>query len=269
MTAFAQHFGFEFRTGIRNRSLLFMNYLFPLAVYLLLGAIFPSINPSFLESMIPAMVTFGVLAATLLGLPDPLINAREAGIFRSYKINGVPAASILTIPALSMMLHLCVVAAIITVTAPLLFDAVLPTNWGGFVVSFLALLIACTGLGVLIGVVAPNTRMSVLLSQLIFLPSMIIGGVMMPFDFLPEAAQRLALLLPSTHGMNAFQALGMGQTAAFNPWLSVGVLVSGGLLAFLLALFLFRWDSRNALRRQIPALGLLAMIPYVLSIFLA
>ena len=26
MTAFANHFGFEFRTGIRNRSLLLLNY---------------------------------------------------------------------------------------------------------------------------------------------------------------------------------------------------------------------------------------------------
>ena len=36
MNAFYQHFSFEFRTGIRNRSLLFMTYLFPLAVYLMI-----------------------------------------------------------------------------------------------------------------------------------------------------------------------------------------------------------------------------------------
>ena len=33
MTAFATHFGYEFRTGIRNRGLLLLNYLFPLDVY--------------------------------------------------------------------------------------------------------------------------------------------------------------------------------------------------------------------------------------------
>ena len=31
MNAFMQHFSFEFRTGIRNRSLLFMTYLVPAA----------------------------------------------------------------------------------------------------------------------------------------------------------------------------------------------------------------------------------------------
>ena len=34
MTAFANHISFDFRTGIRNRSLLLLNYLFPLAFYL-------------------------------------------------------------------------------------------------------------------------------------------------------------------------------------------------------------------------------------------
>ena len=101
MTAFINHLSFEFRTGIRNKQLLLMNYLFPLGFYLMMGFVMAGINPMFLDSMTPAMVVFAVLAATLLGIPDPLVNARENGIFRSYKINGVPSFSILIIPALT------------------------------------------------------------------------------------------------------------------------------------------------------------------------
>jgi len=97
MNAFIHHFSFEFRTGIRNKQLLLMNYLFPLGFYLMMGFIMAEINPLFREDIIPAMVVFAILAATLLGIPDPLVNARENGVFRSYKINGIPAISILTI----------------------------------------------------------------------------------------------------------------------------------------------------------------------------
>jgi ABC-2 type transport system permease protein len=38
------------------------------------------------------MVVFALMAGCLLGLPDPIVAAREAGIFRSFKIHGVPAA---------------------------------------------------------------------------------------------------------------------------------------------------------------------------------
>ena len=94
MNAFIHHFTFEFRTGIRNKQLLLMNYLFPLGFYLMMGFIMAEINPLFRKDIIPAMVVFGILAATFLGIPDPLVNARENGVFRSYKINGIPSISI-------------------------------------------------------------------------------------------------------------------------------------------------------------------------------
>ena len=198
MNAFINHFSFEFRTGIRNQTLLLMNYLLPLGFYAMMGLVMPEVNPDFLEMMIPAMVVFAVLSSTLLGLPDPLVAAREAGIFRSYKVNGVPAISILVIPALTTMFHMAIVAAIITVTAPLFFDAPVPANWPGFVLTFLSLAFACAGLGALIGVISPDSRMTVLWSQLIFLPSMMLGGMMLPHSQLPETVGRVSRLLPAS-----------------------------------------------------------------------
>lgn len=269
MSAFTTHFSFEFKTGIRNKNLLLMNYLFPLGFYLMMGFIMPEINPTFRETMIPAMVTFAILAATLLGLPDPLVNARETGIFRSYKINGVPALSILLIPALTTALHLIIVTAVIAVTAPVLFDAQMPIHWLPFVITSGVLLLACTGIGVLIGVISPSTRMTVLLSQIIFVPAMILGGLMLPFRMLPKAARFIAQLLPATQAMNGFNGLAMDMVPDFHPWVSLLMLAVVGLLAFALAHFLFSWDSKNSKRRGHPALALLAFAPFAAGIYFA
>jgi len=268
MNAFTHHFAFEFRNGIRNKQLLLMNYLFPLGFYLMMGFIMAEINPFFREDIIPAMVVFAVLAATLLGIPDPLVNARENGIFRSYKINGIPSISILIIPALTTILHLVVVATIITASAPLLFDAPLPLNWLNYVLTFIALAFACAGISVLIGVVSPSSRMTVLWSQLVFVPSMMLGGLMLPYSMLPEVAGKIAQLLPATQAMNAFNGLAMGKAADFSPWGSVTILFISGMLAFGLAVYLFSWDSRNTARRGHPSLALLALLPYAVGIFL-
>ena len=268
MNAFIHHFTFEFRTGIRNKQLLLMNYLFPLGFYLMMGFIMPGINPPFREVIVPAMVVFTILAATLLGIPDPLVNARENGVFRSYKINGIPSISILVIPALTTILHLVIVTVLITATAPLLFHAPLPVNWLNFALIFGAMAFACAGLSVLIGVVSPSSRMTVLWSQLIFVPSMLLGGMMVPYSMLPAAAGKFAQLLPATQAMNAFNGLAMGKVAAFSPWGSVLVLFLSGLLAFALAIYLFSWDSRNTTRRGHPLLALLVLLPYALGILL-
>ena len=72
MTAFIHHFLFEFRTGIRNKQLLFLNYLFPLGIYLMMSYIMAAINPLFLDAMIPAMVIFAILAAFFESIRDLL-----------------------------------------------------------------------------------------------------------------------------------------------------------------------------------------------------
>jgi ABC-2 type transport system permease protein len=255
-------------TGIRNKNLLLMNYMFPLGFFLLMGFIMPEINPFFRETMIPSMITFAVLATTLLGLPDPLVNARESGIFRSYKINGVPAANILFIAGLTTGLHTAIVSIIIAFSAPILFDANVPSNALYLFITMVALSLACSGIGILIGVISPSTRITVLYSQVIFVSSVLLGGLMVSFSLLPETAQTIAQLLPATHAMNAFNGLAMGATADFNPWVSIIVLSASGLIAFLLALYLFSWDSKNSKRRGHPALALLAFLPYAAGILL-
>jgi ABC-2 type transport system permease protein len=267
MTAFLNHYLFEFRTGIRNRQLLFLNYLFPIIFFLMMGSIMLGINPLFGNTMVPAMVVFAVLAACLLGIPDPLVKAREDGIFRSYKINGVPAASILIIPALTTGAHLLIVATIITASAKPLFDTPLPTDWGAFILVFLALSLCMAGISVLIGVVSPSTNFQVLLAQLIFIPSMLLGGLMLPFSMLPDAAGIVARLLPATQAMNAFNGLAMSYPADFNPWFSVVALAASGLIGFGLAIYMFNWDSKNTEQRGHILLGLLVLAPFVIGFF--
>jgi len=267
MTAFINHFSFEFRTGIRDKQLLLVNYLLPLGFYLMMGTVMPQINPLFLDTLIPAMVVFAIMAATLLGVPDPLVKAREDGIFRSYKINGVPSSSILIIPFLTIMLHMVIVTVIITTTAPFLFNAPVPVNWLNYIVAFIAMAVACACISVLIGVISPSTRMTVLWSQLIFLPSMLLGGLMIPNSLLPEAVGKIARILPATLAMNAFNGLAMGMGADFNLWGSIIVLIVSGVVAFGMAIYLFSWDSRNSTRRGHPVMALLVLLPYVASIF--
>lgn len=268
MTAFLNHFAFEFRTGIRNRQLLFLNYMFPMIFYLMMGFIMVDINPMFINVLIPSMIVFAVMAAMLMGLPAYVVTAREEGIFRSYHINGVPSSSILAVPSLTNSFHLMIVALIIMLTARPLFDAPLPENWLNFVIVVLAMVVAMIGISVLIGVISPSTNFQVMFSQIIFIPSMLVGGLMLPYDFLPEAAQTIARIFPATHAMNAFNGLAMGTEAGFSAWGSVAVLYSSGIVAFALAVYLFNWDRRNDTRRGHPLMALLALVPYLASLLL-
>lgn len=268
MKAFALHFSCEFLAGLRNKTLLLMNYLMPLGFFGVVGGMMSAINPSFGEQMIPAMVTFAVLSGAILGLPAPLVEAREAQILRSFKINGVPALSLLAIPALSTALHLLVASAVITVAAPLFFSSPLPENWPAYLLLCLLFLLTCCSLGLLIGVVSGSSRSTILWSQLIYLPSMILSGMMVPADLLPETFVRIGHLLPASYAMQSFLGLAYGWETLYPPAAGALVLLAGGIIASGLALYLFNWDRRNNTRRGHPALAALALLPYLLGALL-
>ncbi len=268
MNAFAYHFTYEFKTGLRNASMLFMSYLFPLGVYVLLALVMSAVNPLFKATMIPAMCVFAMMGGGLLGMGGPIVEARDAGIYRSFKINGVPAAAIITTPVLASTVHVLVVSLIITITAGPLFGGALPSNAAAFAGLLVLGAFTMCSLGALIGVVAANSRAVLGLSQALFLPSMILGGLMMPLAMLPPAMQKIAALLPAAQIMQAMQGLAYGLPTVLNPWLAAAVTAAAGVLAFLLSIYLFNWDKQSEVRRGHPALAVLALAPYALQLLL-
>ena len=268
MTAFTNHFLFEFKTGLRNSSAMMMFYLLPLGFYAAMGFIMVEINPGFKELLLPAMIIFAIMSSTILGLPNGLVEFREAGIYRSFKINGIPPVSILTIPALSTVFHSFIVSLIIALTAGPLFDAPIPENWLALLFVTLMAAFAFSTLGMLIGVISSSTRAVVLWSQLIYLPSILLGGMMIPVALLPETVQKFAGLLPSTYAMQAYFGFAYDQITVIDPWLSVAVLFVSGILALGLSIYLFNWDSNNQTRRGSPLLALLVLLPYIAAIII-
>jgi len=268
MTAFFHHFMYDFRVGLRNKSLLLLNYLFPVGVYVIIGLLMTGLNPDFAPTMIPAMILVAIMSCTLLGLPNPIVESRNSGVYRSFRINGVPASSIVIIPMLTSFLHIFLVSAFITFSAGPFFKASMPTHWGYFIMILILAAFNMASIGLLIGVVAPNTNAIPLFSQSIFLPAMMLGGLMIPSSLLPPTLYRISLLLPTTHAMNAWRGMAFGMTTTYAPAWGLLVLLLSGMIAFVLAIYLFAWDPKNRRRGQYPWLAALALLPFVISAIL-
>lgn len=267
MKALMNHLGFEFQSVLRDKSLLLMNYLFPVVFYLMMAAIMPGIYPPFSKTLIPGMIVFTVMVSTLLGMPNPIAHFKEKGIFRSYKIYGVPLKSVLLMPVITNMIHITIVSLFILITGPVFFKAGMPSNLFNFIWVYLIILFTFTGLGLLLGVCSPNGRLTVLLAQLVFIPSMMLGGIVMPTGMLTDTVRKVAQVLPTTYAMDALKCLAFQEQALFNPTGSLTVLLLGGVISYILAANLFSWDinTGNKLRNL---LGFLALLPFVIGIFI-
>ena len=255
----------EFRTGVRDRTLLLMTYLFPLGFYGFMGVFMTEMNPEFAGILIPGMTVFAILAAAMFGLPAPLLSARETGVLRSFRINGVPTGAVFGVPVAATVAHLMVVTAVIAFSAPVLFDAPAVANPAAFALVMLVAAIAHAALGALIGVVSSNSRIAVLWSQLLFLPSVLLAGVNVPIEQVPDVFRPLSLLLPATYAMEASRGLALEADTIVEPWLAVVVLVVGAVVALALTRLCYTWDEHGAGRRLPPTFGAVAIVPYAVA----
>jgi ABC-2 type transport system permease protein len=267
MSGYAHHFVFDFRSGVRDTTNMLMNYLFPLGFFVMIGLFMPSINPAFLDIMIPGLIVFAVMSGTLMTIPGSLIDQRTAGVLRSYRVNGVPAAAVITIPVVTALIHMLLVSVVLTAAGSFLFGAVLPVNWAWFFAVIILTTLSLGSFSALIGVVAPSSRAGTLLAQLIFVPSVLLGGLMVPPELLPEEIARGALLLPATQAMRGFTALAMegGRTdlTALTPLIVLAVSI---VLNLILCRALFEWNTRTGGARRFAAL--LAALPFLAAVAL-
>jgi ABC-type polysaccharide/polyol phosphate export permease len=95
---------------------------------------------------------------------------------------------------------------------------------------------------------------------------MLLSGLMMPYDILSASAQTFARLFPATYGMIGYKQLAYSGYPGTQGIAAIIILLTGGLLAFGLAIMMFNWDRHNTTRRFHPALALLALLPYIAGI---
>jgi len=97
---------------------------------------------------------------------------------------------------------------------------------------------------------------------------MMLGGIMMPHDFLPETVQKISMILPASQAMIVFQGLTYDLETIMDPFVSLAILLVSGVISVGLAIYLFNWDPHNKTSRGHPIMAAFAFVPYAVGIFL-
>lgn len=267
-TATLEHLRVEWRSALRSPSMLLMAWVFPIAFTLVLGAVMPGLNPPFRETMVSAFATIAILTGTLLGLPTPMVEARTSGVLRGFRVVGVPDGASLSVPAVSACLHALPAGALAAALSVALYDGHAPAAPGAFLAVLALTAFTFAGLGALVGVASASARAATLAAQAVFLPAMMLGGMMIPYALLPEAARPWALALPTTHAMQLFDGLAYGRDTAL-PWAwHAAAMAACGVVAWALARLSFETEPREVRPWRIAAL-LVALAPLAATRWLA
>ena len=190
----------QWKLDIRSKSLLVTFYIVPLVFFLIMGGIFTSVMPGMGSTLIQSMIVMSVSMGAFLGLPPSLVEIYGSDIKKIYNANGVPIYLGLLTMVLSAFVHLMMTSIVILLLAPILFKASLPTQLPIFLLSLTIYIIVSLSIGSILGLTLKNQAKLTMLAQLVFLPSIMLSGIMFPISLLPDFLQVIGHVFPAYWG---------------------------------------------------------------------
>jgi ABC-2 type transport system permease protein len=228
----------------RNPTAAFFNFLFPLLLLGLFGAVFSG-QQADLDVIVPGIAGMSVMSTTFIALAFNMTFLREEGVLKRVRGTPLPSATYLSGIALSAITNTVLQIAIIVVAGKTLFGVDWPRDWVELAVFAAAGVVCFASLGVALSHAIPNFDSAPAYTNAIFLPTIFISGVFYDSDNAPRVIREIAEVLPLKHvidGMSGAMVTGRGLTdnagalAVIGLWAAVGIV---------LAIRGFSWDQKR------------------------
>ncbi len=203
MKAILYGISLQFKFDIRSKSMLITCYLVPLVFFFFMSGIFTSIDTTATKTLISSMTVFTITMSALMGLPPAIAEIYGTDIKKVYKANGVPIWFGIITQFISSFIHTIIVCLIIFAVSPLIFKAELPSELLWYFLSLIALLAVTLAIGCIIGLLFKEQAKLTMIAMIVFLPSIMLSGIMFPAEMLPQAMQYIAYAFPATIAFRA------------------------------------------------------------------
>ena len=200
MGAFLYGIFLQWKLDIRSKTLLITCYIVPLLFFAIMGGIFTSVMPEARYTLIQSMTVFGVTMGALIGLPPSLVEIYSSDIKKVYKANGVPLYLGLVLTNISAYIHLFIMSIILYIAAPLAFNAEIPENPMLYFASLAIFIAVSLSIASIIGLAVKDQAKTSMVSIIIFLPSIMLSGIMFPIELLPKAFEMVGKIFPASWG---------------------------------------------------------------------
>ncbi len=234
------------KLNFRNRMAILYGYLFPLIFLIAFWTVYRN-DPVPLALHVGQFLTVTVLGSACFGLPTTIVSERERGVWRRYVLAPVGRWVFVAGLLLSRAV-LLLSAALLQLALAFGLGLPMPAHPLDLLIALCIAAAAFLSFGMVIAMLVDNVPAVQALGQCIFLPMLMIGGVAVPLQSLPQWAQHISAFFPGRYAVEAMQlsATGTGLSGAGFDLLALALIAAGAAIA---AAAMFRWDRALAPRR--------------------
>jgi ABC-2 type transport system permease protein len=198
-----------------------------------------------IDFILPGQLGFSLLSAGIFGVAFLFFSLRQQLVLKRFFATPIKRGYIVLGEGLSRVVFQMLTAVIIVLIGHFAFKFTLVHGWLTFleilILSFIALLVFM-GFGFIISGLAKTESSIPPLANIITLPQFLLAGTFFPIDVFPGWLQPISNALPLTYFNDAMRKISFEGAHLNNCLLQIGVLLGWGVIAYTVAIKVFRWE---------------------------
>src|SRR6266404_1544464 len=264
MKAFLALARIDLKLALRNRSVLFFNYFFPLIFFFVFGYSMHAEQGSRVLQVVTMVVAIGILGNGLFGAGMRAVQERENDVLRRYKVTPITPVPLLAASMVTGVILYLPGLIIILILANRLFGMAVPPNLASLFIFAIIACVAFRSIGLIIASVVNSSQESLILIQPLYMAMLFLSGATFPLSFFPDWLQIVTQFIPATYLITGISGILQHGESVWQNWQSVIALVVTALVGLFIATKLFRWEKEEKLRNSAKLWVLAALAPFLL-----
>ncbi len=236
----------ELKLFLRNYIATFFTFAFPLLMLVLFGGIYGNKpEPIFggygsMDITVPGYIAALIIGTTaFISLPLDLSFQRQLGVLRRIRATTLHPVAVLGSKMITNLLITVFGIALLVAAGAAFYHVYIPVNWLPVLLGMLLSCLCLFALGFALASLVRSANAVRAVSFALFYPMMFFSGGTIPGQFLPQAFQTVAKVMPMTYTVNLVRDLWFGK-----GWDLTAVTVLAGftIAGVLISVRFFRWE---------------------------
>jgi imidazolonepropionase-like amidohydrolase/ABC-type multidrug transport system permease subunit len=250
MNAYKALITLDLKLAMRQKSVLFFNYLFPLVFFFVFAQAFHAERGAAMTIVIAMVMIIGILGNGLFGAGMRAVQEREANILRRYKVTPISPAPLLIASTVTGWIIFMPYVFVMFGLAHFIYGMPWPRSMGSILIFVSVGIAGFRAIGLILAAVANSMQESQILIQLVYLPMLFLSGATFPLAMFPPWLLTITQFLPATYLVTGVQAMLMRDEGIMANIQPAAALLLTMVVGLFIAYKLFRWEKEEKIRNS-------------------
>ncbi|MGA8490925.1 MAG: ABC transporter permease, partial [Terriglobales bacterium] len=253
----------DLKLALRQKSVLFFNYMFPLIFFVVFAQALHGDRGNAMTQIVTMVIIIGVLGNGLFGAGMRAVQERESNVLRRYKVTPITPAPILIAATIVGWIIFMPLVLFMFCVAHFGYGMPWPERMGSILLFATLGILAFRAIGMILAAVANSMQESQILVQLVYLPMLFLSGATFPTSMFPSWLLIVTQFLPATYLVSGLEGMMLRQESLVaNGFPSLALLITV-FVGLFISYKLFRWEKEEKIRGSAKLWVGAVMLPFI------